>query len=79
MPHPSCEGSYLLTQINYELMELCILHKLKTTRARSRVISVGVSRAGEEEYIIGLVEANRPISMKALNSKTKRIMKLFKI
>jgi hypothetical protein len=58
-------------------MELCILHKVKTTRPRSRLICAGVCRAGEDDYISAVAET-RIGSSKHIKSG-RRFLRLFRI
>jgi hypothetical protein len=51
---------------------------VKTARPRSRVLSLGVCRAAEEDYVTAVVEA-RVGSSKTLKEKGKRVLKLFRI
>jgi hypothetical protein len=68
-------------QINYDLMELCVLHKVKAHgKINSKIVSLQVSHISNDgEYIVALVEVNRLISMRNLKEKKRRFLKLFKI
>ena len=54
------------------------MHKIKTSRPRSRLISAGVSKAGSEQYITGIVET-RVGSCRSVKDKGRRMLKLFGI
>jgi hypothetical protein len=58
-------------------MEICILHKVKTTRPRSRLICAGVCRAGVSDYISAVAEA-RIGSSKHIKAG-RRLLRLFRI
>lgn len=58
-------------------MQICILHTVKTARARSRLICAGVCRAGQEDYISAVAETMIGSSK---HIKTgRRLLRLFRI